>query len=128
MQTDHLANLLNHIVNNKRVRKKNCEFRPSNKLMLSILDMMKKHKYIKDFKETKDSRGGIVEIEIGILNFCKAIKPRFNVKKDGYDKYVRRFLPARNLGIILVGTNKGLLTHEEAIEKGIGGRLLAYCY
>ena len=90
--------------------------------------MMKKNGYIKEFKSTSDSRGGFIEIEFGKLNFCKAIKPRFNVKKENFDKYVRRFLPARNLGIIIISTTKGLMTHEEAIEKNLGGRLIAFCY
>ena len=128
VQYDHLASLLNHILNNKRVRKVRCEFRPSNKLMLSVLEILKKQKYIKAFKENKNSRGGFIEIELGTFNYCRAIKPRFNVKRDSYDKYIRRFLPARNLGIIIVSTNKGLLTHKEAMEKNLGGRLIAYCY
>lgn len=127
-QFDHLANLLNHMVNSKKVRKYKCEFRPSNALMLSVLDIMKEHKYVKDYKLEKNSRGNIIEIEIGSLNHCKAIKPRFNVKKDGFSKYVRRFLPSRNLGIIIISTNKGLLTHKEALEKDLGGKLIAYCY
>ncbi len=89
---------------------------------------MKKNGYIKEFKAIKDSRGGYIEIEFDKLNFCKAIKPRFNVKRENLDKYVRRFLPSRNLGIIIISTTKGLMTHQEAIEKNIGGRLLAFCY
>ncbi|MBU2496887.1 MAG: 30S ribosomal protein S8 [Nanoarchaeota archaeon] len=128
VQYDHLANLLNHLVNNKKVRKYKCEFKPLNKLVVAVLEVMKKNGYIKDFLVKKDSTGGVLEIEIGNLNLCRAIKPRFNVKGDSYDKYIRRFLPSRNLGIIIVSTNKGLLTHREAIEKGVGGKLIAYCY
>ena len=128
VQRDHVANLLNHIVNNKRVRKYKSVFTPSNKLMLSMLDIMKKHDYVKSYENKEDRRGGSIEVEIKNLNFCKAIKPRFNVKKDNFDKYVRRFLPSRKLGIIIISTNQGLLTHKEAIEKGLGGKLIAYCY
>jgi len=59
---------------------------------------------------------------------CKAIKPRFSANKIQIEKYRRRYLPARNLGIIIVSTNKGLMTHEEAMEKGIGGSLIGYFY
>jgi len=128
VQYDHLANLLNHLVNSRKVRKSKCEFRPFNKLMLAVLKVMEKNGYIKKFEGVKDSRGGVIKIELGNLNFCKAIKPRFNVKKGGFNKYTRRFLPARNFGIIIVSTNKGILTHKEAVEKDLGGRLLAYCY
>ena len=96
--------------------------------MVAVLEVMKKNGYIKSYKVHKDSRGGYVELVLAKLNFCKAIKPRFNVKKDSYEKYIKRFLPARGLGIIIVSTNKGLLTHAEAMEKNLGGKLIAYCY
>ena len=47
---------------------------------------------------------------------------------DEIDKYVRRFLPSRDFGFIIVSTSKGLMTHEEAIEKNIGGSLIAYIF
>ena len=65
---------------------------------------------------------------MGELLDCKAIKPRFSVNKTQIDKYRRRYLPARDLGIVIVSTNEGLMTHEEALEKKIGGSLIAYFY
>jgi small subunit ribosomal protein S8 len=32
------------------------------------------------------------------------------------------------MGAIIVSTPQGLMTHREAKEKGIGGRLLAFVY
>jgi len=55
-----------------------------------------------------------MDITIGNLTDCRAIKPRFTVDKTQIEKYRRRYLPARNLGIMIVSTNKGLMTHEEA--------------
>ncbi len=69
-----------------------------------------------------------LEITIGDLFECKAIKPRFSVGKNDIEKYRRRYLPARNIGIMIVSTNKGLVTHEEAQEEQIGGSLVAYFY
>ncbi|HEB47012.1 MAG TPA: 30S ribosomal protein S8 [Candidatus Pacearchaeota archaeon] len=37
-------------------------------------------------------------------------------------------LPARNIGTVIVSTNKGLMTHEEALQEKIGGSLIAYFY
>ena len=51
-----------------------------------------------------------------------------SVDKDQIEKYRRRYLPARNLGTMIVSTNKGLLTHEEAQEEKIGGSLIAFFY
>jgi small subunit ribosomal protein S8 len=87
---------------------------------------MKQKKVIKKYKI--DSQEKSVEITIGNLSECKAIKPRFSVDKTQIEKYRRRYLPARNLGTMIVSTNKGLMTHEEAQEENIGGCLIAYFY
>jgi small subunit ribosomal protein S8 len=59
---------------------------------------------------------------------CKAIKPRFSCDKSQIEFYRRRYLPSRNLGTLILSTNKGLMTHEEANEEQIGGCLIAYFY
>jgi small subunit ribosomal protein S8 len=69
-----------------------------------------------------------LEISIGDLWECKAIKPRFTVDKTTIEKYRRRYLPSRNFGTMILSTNKGLMTHEEAFEEKIGGCLIAYFY
>ena len=88
----------------------------------------KREGYIKDFKVEKKNGKSKLILEIGKLNYCKAINPRFNVKLETYEKYIRRYLPARDMGIIIVSTPKGIMSHKEALEKGLGGFLLAYCY
>ena len=50
------------------------------------------------------------------------------VSKDEIEKYVKRYLPARNIGIIIISTSEGLMTHTTAIEKKLGGSLIAYIY
>ena len=68
-----------------------------------------------------------VELE-GNINKCGVIKPRHAVKKDEFEKFEKRYLPAKNFGILIVTTPEGIMTHYEAKERGIGGRLLAYMY
>jgi len=48
--------------------------------------------------------------------------------KDEIEKYRRRYLPARNMGTIVISTSKGLMTHEEAVQEGFGGSLIAFFY
>ncbi len=121
---DHLTNLLNHMMNCKRSGKGTVKFSPFNKTVLDVLEIMKRESYVKTFKVEEQE----IEIEIGKLNFCKSIKPRFNVRKEGIDRFIRRFLPSRKMGIIIMSTNKGLMTHAEANEEGLGGKLIAFCY
>ncbi len=43
-------------------------------------------------------------------------------------KYARRYLPARDMGVLILSTSQGLMTHHAALEKNIGGSLIAYVY
>jgi small subunit ribosomal protein S8 len=56
------------------------------------------------------------------------IQPRFFVKKDEYEKWEKRYLPARGFGIMIVSTSKGVMSQKEAESLKIGGRLLGYVY
>ena len=63
-----------------------------------------------------------------MINKCGVIRPRYNPKKDAYEKFEKRYLPAKDVGIIFVSTTQGIMPHYDAKKKGIGGRLIAYCY
>lgn len=121
-----ITKTLNEIMNAKRAGKVECTIKPFSKLLVKILDIMKKE----DFLDYRINKGGFGSVTILIkkLNKCRSITPRFYTKLDEFDKYIRRFLPARNFGIIIVSTDRGIMTHAEALEKGIGGSLLAYCF
>jgi len=121
-----LIKTLNELMNAKRAGKSEHVAKPVSKLLIKVLELMKREGYI-DFKIIKD-RFEKVAISIKKLNECKAITPRFYVQKNEVDKFVRRFLPARDFGILIISTDKGLLTHPEAAEKGLGGSIIAYCY
>jgi ribosomal protein S8 len=123
---DTTANLLNRIMNAKKAGKIECLVKPISKFAIKVLEIMKKEGYL-DY-EVKKERFNMANVVFSNLNFCKVIKPHFYVKKDGYEKYVRRFLPSRKIGMIIVSTNKGLMTHKEAIEKNLGGSLIAFYY
>lgn len=126
MSQDIIADALNMIRNAKKARKEVVEISRVSTLLIEILKIMKQKGVIKKYKiDTKDRA---VEITLGDFLECKAIKPRFSVKKNEVDKYVRRYLPARDMGTIVISTNKGVMTHEEALEGGHGGSLIAYFY
>ncbi|MBS3157080.1 30S ribosomal protein S8 [Candidatus Woesearchaeota archaeon] len=126
---DPLANVLASIVNYENTGKKEIEVKISSKLIKKVLDIMKSHLYIGDYTPLQTSRGEFLRINLlGNINRCGVIKPRFSVKKDNYEKFEKRFLPARGFGFLIVSTPKGLMIHEEAKEKKIGGRLIAYVY
>jgi len=126
MSQDVVADALNMIRNAVKARKETLDIGRISGLLIEVLKIMKQKGAIKRYKI--DSKKKTVEVDIEKIFECRAIKPRFTVKKDQIEKYRRRFLPARNIGTIIISTNKGLITHEEAMEQGIGGSLIAYFY
>ena len=87
--------------------------------------MMKVKGHI-DYEVNKKDKS--VAVKIIKLNKCKAVKPRYYVSVDEIDKYLRRFLPSRKFGNLIISTNKGLLDHKQAIENKMGGSVIAYFY
>ena len=126
---DILANALTNIKNCETAGKKECTIKPASKILGTILKIMQKEGYIGNFEFIDNGKAGIYKVQlIGKINKCKAIKPRYSVKQDGLPKWEKRFLPARGFGILIVSTSLGIMTHKEAKQKKIGGKLLAFVY
>ena len=98
--------------------------RNHSKFLQNILAIGKLKGYILEYSTTP--KGLLVEFKN--LHKCKAVKPRYIVKVNDIDKYVRRYLPARGMGILIISTNDGLVTHQTAIDNNIGGSIVAYMY
>jgi small subunit ribosomal protein S8 len=64
----------------------------------------------------------------GAINNCGVIKPRYSVKRSDLEKFESRYLPAQDFGVLILTTTEGVITHTEAKELGVGGKLLAYVY
>ncbi len=129
MLMDPLANALTNMRNNEMQGNKRCKILPASKMIGRVLRTMQKEGYIGEFEFIDDNKAGqfIVELE-GNINKCGVIKPRHAVKNDEFEKFEKRYLPSKNFGIMIITTPEGIMTHNEAKEKGIGGRLLAYIY
>ncbi|RLE64831.1 MAG: 30S ribosomal protein S8 [Thermoprotei archaeon] len=126
---DNLANALSTIMNNEMRGKKECVIYPASKFIARVLRVMQKYGYIGEFEYIDDGRAGKFRIQLlGRINKCGVIKPRFPVKKDEFVEWEKKFLPSRDIGILIVSTPKGVMSHIEAKEAGIGGVLVAYVY
>lgn len=129
MSIDPYNDAMVKIKNAERVGKKEVEIKPASKMIASTLRSLQRKRYVGEFEYIDDGKAGIFRVNLlGNVNNCGAIKPRFAVKKDEYEKWERRFLPAANVGSLIVSTDKGIMNHDKAMEKGIGGRLIAYVY
>ncbi|MDD5699668.1 MAG: 30S ribosomal protein S8 [Candidatus Nanoarchaeia archaeon] len=126
MAQDTVADALNMIKNAKKAGRESVEISRISNLLIEILKIMKQKEAIKRYKI--DSKERNIEVVFGDFLECRAIKPRFTVDKSQIERYRRRYLPARNVGTMIISTNQGLMTHEEAMEKQIGGILIAYFY
>jgi small subunit ribosomal protein S8 len=94
-----------------------------------VLKVLKDNGYIGEFELIDDGKSGIFKVQLkGKINKCGVIRPRHAVRNVEFEKWEKRFLPARGFGSIILTTPGGVITHSEARENGIGGQLLAYVY
>ncbi|MFH0798099.1 MAG: 30S ribosomal protein S8 [Candidatus Woesearchaeota archaeon] len=126
---DTLAVALSNLLNAEIIGRSEFLIKPVSKVTKQVLEIMNRNGYIGSYEVIEDNKGGIIKVNLlGAVNKCGVIKPRYSVQKGNYEKFEKRYLPAKDFGMIIVSTNQGIMTHIEAKEKGLGGRLLAYIY
>jgi small subunit ribosomal protein S8 len=126
---DLLSNALIAIKNAEMVGKKQVVIWPVNKLIYYVLRVLQRYGYVGEVEYVDDGRGGkyIVQL-LGKINDIGPIRPRFPVKYREIVQWEQKFLPARQIGILVISTSQGVMSHIEAKERKIGGVLLAYVY
>jgi small subunit ribosomal protein S8 len=126
---DPLANVLSMIKSYDSLGKRELSTKSNSRFIRQVLGVMQANRYVGSAEEIEDGRGNVLKVNLlGAINNTGVIKPRFSVERDEYEKFEKRFLPAKNFGILIVSTNQGLMTHVEAKEKNLGGKLICYCY
>jgi small subunit ribosomal protein S8 len=124
-----LANLFSAMYNNEMRNKKECLVVPSSNLATKVLRTMQASKYIGEFETIDDGIGGKIRIQLlGRINKCGVISPRFAVQGKEFGKWERQYLPAVGIGVLIISTSQGVMSHKEAQDKQIGGRLIGYVY
>ena len=127
MSQDIIADALNGMMMSLSVGKREVKIPKISKVLIKLLEMMKTRGHI-DFSVDENDKKPFAIVKFIKLNKCSTVKPRYSVMVEDIDKYARRFLPSRNLGVLIVSTSKGLMTHHEAVEQNLGGSLMAYFY
>ncbi len=129
MQQDLLNDALVSLRHADRDGKPGVEIAPTSKLIAEVLRIFREHHYIEEFTFVPTGRGGKYDVKLSRrINSCGVIKPRIAVSHDGLERYESRFLPAQDFGLLVLSTNRGVVSHQTAREMKIGGRLLAYVY
>jgi small subunit ribosomal protein S8 len=117
------------IMNNELRNKHDCVISPASKLLGRVLRVFQLSGFIGEFEFIEDGRTGKFRVQLlGRVNKCGAIKPRYAVSAEGFEQWERTYLPAREMGILVVSTPFGVMSHKEAKGKNVGGRLLAFAY
>ncbi len=129
---DTLANAMATIMNAEMRAKPEAIIMPASKLIAAVLRVMQREGYIGEFEYIDDGRWGKIRVRLlGRINKCGVIKPRMPVKYRDLVRmpdWLRKYLPSRDIGILILTTNQGVMSHREAIQRKIGGILLAYVY
>lgn len=127
--TNILANMFVTLYNSEARRKGECVVLPTSTLATEVLKTLQNHSYIGEFEHVDDKKGGKFKIQLlAKITKCGAITPRFKVSKDGYAKWEQQYLPSYSRGMLIVTTNQGVMSHHDAMNKGIGGLLIGYVY
>ncbi|AEC06917.1 putative ribosomal protein S8 [Arabidopsis thaliana] len=122
-----LNDALRTIVNAEKRGKASVELKPVSTVMSSFLKIMKEKGYIKNFQVHDPHRVGRITVDLqGRVNDCKALTYRQDVKANEIGQYTERTLPTRQWGYIVITTPDGILDHEEAIKRNVGGQVLGF--
>ncbi|XP_044471280.1 40S ribosomal protein S15a-5 [Mangifera indica] len=122
-----LNDALRAIVNAERRGKSDVELKPISTVMSSFLNIMKYRGYIKDFQVYDPHRVGRITVQLlGRVKDCRALTYRQDIKAKDIEKYTTRTLPTRQWGYVVITTPDGILDHEEAQRRNVGGQVLGY--
>ena len=125
-KNDPIADMLTVIRNGLIVKKEKVDV-PASKMCASILTILKKERYIEDFKLIDDKKQGILRIYLKYVAGKSAITNLKRISRLGLRVYVKgsripRVLRGR--GISVISTPKGILTDDQARLDRIGGEVI----
>ena len=103
--------------------------RPISKVLVKFLRLMQSKGYISEFTIVDDARTGKVIVDLNSrIKKCGVISPRFDLATKNFEKFTNAILPSRQFGFVVISINEGIITHQETLNRGIGGKVLGYFY
>ena len=100
---------------------------PSSKVKVEISKVLQEEGYISGFAVTEEGGKPIINLDLKYFNGKPVIEEIKRVSRPGLRNYQGKDnLPENRagLGIVIVTTNKGLMTEKQARLAGIGGEVL----
>lgn len=125
--TDPLADLLTRIRNACRAKHKKVDI-PSSKIKKSIARLLLEHNFIQNLVEVEDNKQNLLRIFLKydhenrsfITGLRRISKPSLRIYAGQKDLGRMR----REVGLTILSTSKGILTHRQAREAQVGGEVL----
>ncbi|KAJ7969493.1 40S ribosomal protein S15a [Quillaja saponaria] len=115
------------IVNAERRGKATVELQLISTVMSSFLRIMKDRGYIKNFHVYDPHRVGRITVELqGRVNDCRALTYRQDIKTRDIEDYKLRTLSTHQWGYVVISTPDGVLDHEVALRRNVGGQVPGY--
>jgi len=124
--SDPIADLLTRIRNAQMAKLKTVSC-PSSKLKVAICEVLKDEGYIAGFNVVAEGAKAELTIDLKYYQGKPVIEEIVRVSKPGLRQYKGKDEMPRNrngLGIVIVSTNKGVMTEKKARAAGIGGEVL----
>ncbi len=125
--TDPIADFLTRIRNATRAKHNRVDI-PASRIKGAIAKIMLDSGYVKDVKFVDDDKQGLLRI---YLKYGKGANPVIEgmqrVSKPGRRVYAKKGEIPRVLGgygVVVLSTSHGILTGNQAREKGIGGEVI----
>ena len=125
--TDPLADLLTRIRNACRAKHKKVDV-PSSKIKRNVARLLLEHNFIQNLVEVEDNKQNLLRIFLKydhqnrsfITGLRRVSKPSLRIYAGQKDLDRMR----REVGLTILSTSKGILTHRQANEAQVGGEVL----
>lgn len=101
---------------------------PNSNMRMGLAQVLQENGYIRSFKVAKDGRQGVMRVYLKYLSNGKhAIAQLDRLSRPGRRIYVKsKDIPKvrSGFGLVLMSTNKGIMSGDDAVKMNLGGELL----
>ena len=94
-------------------------------LFRSIVDVLKREGYIKDYKFEPNDKQGIIKIYFKLVPVIQGVQRISKPSRKVYTRSQKIPRVAQGFGITILSTSQGILSDKEARKAKVGGEILA---
>lgn len=128
--TDPISDFLTRTRNAVKAKKKFVDI-PSSKMKVSLAQILKANKFIRDYNVVEDNKQNVLRLHLQYIGGVPSITGIKRISTPGLRKYVNVDQIPRvlnGLGIAVLSTPKGLLTDKQAKKDSVGGEVICHVW